>query len=206
MLLRDNHTSHDNHLDLDLMLNVDRPAETTLSDCTTGMGPDLPAQWRQAVDSWAQLTVATAIEMMQPAGKWADHIHGDAATGVPGWHVIHPGFLGFGRGDVSQLAQWAFEAPLAPLLAEVLDAAVDRVFLNGVKIIFGGTEGQEIAEVRINGQAHERASAALRALPWPRPQTPVFAKTYLLLVHRETTACGDSRGPCAPRVRAAAWP
>jgi hypothetical protein len=193
VILRDNHTDHDAHLDLDLVLNVDRPAETTLSDCVTGYGGDPVSQWRQAVDQWAGLTVATAVELMNPANTWADHMHGDDPRGVPGWHTIQPGFVGFGSGKADRLAQWAVETPLLPMLAAVLDAAVDREFLNGVKILFGGKEGSELAEVRINGFAHERASSALLALPWPRArQLPVFAKTFVLLVHRETVACGKA--------------
>lgn len=192
VILRDNHTDHDSHLDLDLVLNVDRPAETTLSDCVTGYGPDLLSRWRQGVDQWAGLTVATAVELINPANKWADHMHGDDPRGVPGWHTIQPGFVGFGVGEANRLAQWAVDAPLLPMLAEVLDAAADREFLNGVKILFGGRAGEEIAEVRINGSADERASSALLALPWPRPEQLVFAKTYVLLVHRETGACGDA--------------
>ncbi|GHJ48316.1 hypothetical protein Cs7R123_56580 [Catellatospora sp. TT07R-123] len=190
VLLQDNHTDHDNHLDLVLLLNVDRPADTSIVDCTSGLGADLRDQWRQAVDSWAELTAATAIELMQPANKWADHLHGDNPNGVLGWHAILPGYYGFGVGPVGELPQWAADTPLLPLLAPHLEAEADREFLNGVKILFGGPAGRETAEVRVNGRVAEAASEALLALPWPRPQRPAYTKTFVLMVHRETTACG----------------
>jgi hypothetical protein len=54
-----------------------------------------------------------------------------------------------------------------------------------VKLLFGGTAGDEIAEVRINGVVDEQASRALAELPWPRLGEPVFARAFLLLAHRE---------------------
>lgn len=191
VILRENHTDYDAHLDFDLVLNVDRPAETTLIDCVTGYGDDLPSCWRQGVDQWAESTVATAVALMERSDRWADHLHGNDPEGVAGWHIIHAGFVGFGVGDFTQLSRWAVDAPLLPMLSEVLDAAVDRENLNGVKILFGGRPGDEVAEVRINGFPHEQASSALLALPWPRQEQPIFATTYVLMVHREDEACGD---------------
>jgi hypothetical protein len=50
--LRDNHTEHDEHLDLDFILNVERPEDTTISDCVTGYGPTLQDARRQGIDTW----------------------------------------------------------------------------------------------------------------------------------------------------------
>jgi len=55
----------------------------------------------------------------------------------------------------------------------------------GFKILFGG-EG--VGEVRVNGEAHEGASRAVAALPWPRLQPPAFVRSFVILVHRDPTS------------------
>ncbi|MFC6015268.1 DUF6348 family protein [Plantactinospora solaniradicis] len=190
--LRDNHTDHDEHLDLDFVLNVDRPAETTISDCVTGYGATARDAWQQGVGIWATLTAAVVVELMRPANEFADHYHGNDPGGFLGWHTISAGFIGFGRGEPGALAGWATDNSLIPQLSSVISGGLDRGHLNGVKILFGGVAGAEVAEVRINGREHPESGKALLALPWPRPSEPVFAKTFALLVHPETDACGQS--------------
>ncbi len=189
--LQDNHTDSDAHLDLAFVLNVDNPARTTIFDCSTGYGASTPEAWRQAIGTWADLTAATIVELLQPANRYADHQHGNDPQGLPGWHLISAGWIGFGVGEQpGALAQWAADECLVTQLAPVIAQGLDREDLNGVKIVFGGTAGNEITEVRINGRRDEAASAALMALPWPRPDQTVFARSFLLLPHPENDACG----------------
>lgn len=54
--------------------------------------------------------------------------------------------------------------------------------LEGVKILFGGAN---IAEVRVNGEAHEAAPGMLRGLDWPRLEQPGFLRTYVIALYRE---------------------
>jgi Family of unknown function (DUF6348) len=150
IVLRDNHTELDAHLDLDFVLNVDRPAETTISDCVTGFGETARDAWRQGIDTWAGLTAATVVEMLRPANEFAQHHHGDDPLGFLGWHSISAGFTGFGLAEPGLLAQWAFENDLVPRLRPAIVGGLDREHLNGVKILFGGVAGDEVAEVRIN--------------------------------------------------------
>ena len=89
--------------------------------------------------------------------------------GLAGWHVIHGPVLGFGTGDGPDTMQrWVIDHPLLPQLNGELVAAFDRPALNGVKLLLGG----DVAEIRVNGQADARGSAALRSLPWPRSIHP----------------------------------
>lgn len=190
--LQENHTDSEAHLDLAFILNVDDPVQTTISDCVTGYGASTEDAWRQAVGTWADLTAATVVELLKPANQYAGHQHGNDPLGFPGWHMIGSDWTGFGWGDQpGALAQWAADEHLVTQLAPAIAAGLDREHLNGVKIFFGGTAGDEIAEVRINGRRDETSSGVLLALPWPRPPQAAFARSFLLLPHSETDACGE---------------
>lgn len=65
-------------------------------------------------------------------------------------------------------------------IQDEISAGLDRPFMNGIKLYVGGTAGSSFAEVRINGEVSEAASAALLALPWPRSNGLTFARTYLI--------------------------
>lgn len=187
VVLRENHTESEAHVDLDFVLNVDLPAETTIPDCCSGAGETREEALRRAVQTWAELTAATVFELLRPANRVAEHLHAHDPGGFPGWHLITAGWMGFGFGDPAPLAQWATDEHVVTSLAPVIERGLTRPQLNGVKLLFGGTAGDEIAEVRINGDVDERASRALAGLPWPRLGEPVFARAFLLLVHPEET-------------------
>src|SRR4029453_15083186 len=102
------------------------------------------------------------------------HAGAHAPAGFPGWHMISAGWMGFGYGEPGTLAQWATDELLATRLAPVIERALPRPELNGVKLVFGGPAGDEVAEVRINGIVDDAASRALAEAPWPRLDDPVF--------------------------------
>jgi hypothetical protein len=193
VVLRPNHTGAEAHVDLDFVLDLDRPAETTIPDCCSGPGETPEEALRRAVQTWAELTAATVFELVRPANRLAEHLHADEPGGFPGWHLITAGWMGFGFGDPAPLAQWATDEHAVTSLAPVIERGLSRPELNGVKLLFGGTAGDEIAEVRINGVVDRRASRALAGLPWPRLAEPVFARAFLLLAHREGTPPGQPR-------------
>lgn len=188
VVLRPNHTPAEAHVDLDFVLNVDLPVETTISDCCSAPGETPEEALRRAVQTWAELTAATVYELLRPANRFAEHLHAEEPGGFPGWHLITAGWMGFGFGDPAPLAQWATDEHAVTALAPVIERGLTRPQLNGVKLLFGGTAGNEIAEVRINGVEDDRASRALAKLPWPRLEEPVFARAFLLLVHPEGAA------------------
>ncbi|MGW4849013.1 hypothetical protein [Nocardia brasiliensis] len=61
--------------------------------------------------------------------------------------------------------------------------------LNGIRLLFGGTAGVEVAEVQVNETIAVAASQALGALDWPRlgqPRMPALSSSHI-----QTTWSGD---------------
>lgn len=180
------HTGHRNHLDLNFILNTDRPDETTISDCVTGLADDPAEAIRQAVHMWSQTTAAAVFELLTQRGQFADHYRGTEPGGFPGWHMIVGGIIGWGLGDdPTVLQQWLVGNLPWATLAPVITGGLDRDHFNGIKFFIAAQEGYEIAEVRINGRLHEPSTEALLGMDWPRPAKMTAARTFVLLVHRD---------------------
>lgn len=90
--------------------------------------------------------------------------------------MIHGPVLPFGA-DREPLLRWVLENPLLPTLRDTLPAHLDDA-VNGVKLLFGGDP--VTVEVRVNGTVREDATAAVRALDWPRSARPTYVKTFLI--------------------------
>lgn len=72
---------------------------------------------------------------------------------------------------------------MLPAIAPALDGSLEEeAGPHGLKILFGG---DDVAEVRLDGQYHEAASRALLELPWPRLKPMAFVRSYVLVLHRE---------------------
>jgi Family of unknown function (DUF6348) len=183
--LAESHSPSPTHLDLDFILNLDRPEETTIGDCVTGYGQTGQAGLRSAVETWATVTAATVLEMLTRNGTYAEHFHGNDPQGFPGWHSIHGPAIGFGHIDATPLQQWLVNTPILRLLAPSLAGELDRDRFHGVKLFFGGMAGMEVCEVRVNGRTSEAASDILFEQSWPRLEKMAFCRTFLLLVHPE---------------------
>ncbi|WP_449064372.1 DUF6348 family protein [Planomonospora algeriensis] len=188
VVLGEDHTGNPGHLDLDFVLNVDRPEDTMISDCVAGYGATPEEAVDRAIRFWLGTTGSALLELLIQDGSFACHFAPDAPDGFPGWHAIHGGVTGWGTGDDSLAVQdWAVDNPLLSHLAPVLGDTFDRDHLIGVKAFFGGGEDTEAAEIRVDGVRHEAASEVLAGLDWPRPAECLsYARTFLLLVHRET--------------------
>ncbi|ADB36019.1 hypothetical protein Kfla_7031 [Kribbella flavida DSM 17836] len=180
------HTGQSGHLDLNFVLNLDRPETTTLSDCVAGYGDTVEDATARAIDLWLGTTGSAVFELLIQDGSFAGHFGADDPAGFPGWHLIHGGIVGWGSGEQHQAAQlWARDHLIAPILAPVLrkDLELTGGQLIGIKVFFGGSSTSETAEVRVNGEVHDVASAVLAGLDWPRPDEDLtYARTYLLLV------------------------
>lgn len=181
------HTGFARHVDLDFVLNMDRPHDTTVPDCTGGYGATVEDAVRQAVDSWMSTTACTVLELIDQRGRYATHRPADDPDGFPGWHSIHGAVVGWGSpdGDPGVVVDWIAANPLAPYLAPLIADAFDRDHLIGVKVLLGGARGNETAEVRVNGRRHDAASDALLRLGFPRGEHLAFARCFMLLVHNE---------------------
>ncbi|MGN9843359.1 DUF6348 family protein [Nonomuraea sp. H19] len=188
VVLRDDHSSSPSHLDLDFVLDVDRPGDTTISDCAVGYGATTEEAVARAVQVWLDTTGSAILELLTQDGSFAGHFGPGHPDGFPGWHAIHGGIIGWGTGDDHDAVQrWAVQHVLLPHLAPALKGTFERDELIGVKAFFGGGEGGETAEIRVNGDYHEAGSRALADLDWPRPSRGVsYARTFVLLVHPES--------------------
>jgi hypothetical protein len=167
------------HTDIGVALNPDDPAAPVIWDCAAGIGETPEEVAETAAYMWLQTTGSAVIELLTQQGEFAAHLSHDDPDGLPGHHVIHAPILPFGL-DGAAMREWIEDNALLPALRDTLPSGLDQE-LNGVKLLFGGPAGGETAEVRVNGEIHEGASAALRELPWPRTGNPTFAKTFLLV-------------------------
>jgi hypothetical protein len=177
------HTDSVRHLDLEILLNVDDPAGTSLVDCSTGLAEDPEEAIRQALTAWIDTTAAAALEMVEQRGRLATHLSPGAPDGFPGWFAIVGGVTGWSVDGTSDKQQWFVDTSPWAALASVITPALDREYLNGVRIFVGQGGEYRNCEVRINGRVDETASAALAGLDWPRSQQMSVARTFLLLVH-----------------------
>jgi hypothetical protein len=182
------HSSHgDGHLDVEFVLDDRAGRKAGLWDCVSGFGVTPAERVQSAAHLWARTTAPALLELKySQCGEFADHYHGHEPDGFPSWHIICGPIMGFGHGDSPQTLQdWWLKNPFLPVLSTALAGSVDEESCpHGIKILFGG---DGIAEIRLDGEPHERASALLATLDWPRIQPAGFVRSYVVVLHRETT-------------------
>ena len=176
------------HVDLEILLNVDNPAETGLVDCTSGLAAEPEAAIRQAVGAWLDTTASVALEVLEQQGRYASHFAPDEEEGFPGWHTIVGGISGWGFGEDARLKQeWFVGTCPWTALAPVISAGLDRRYLNGIRLFVGQGGDFQSCEVKINGRLDGPATQALAAMDWPRTEKMSTARIFLLLVHQEAS-------------------
>jgi hypothetical protein len=176
------------HVDVQFVLDVNSPTGPALWDCVTGSGATETARARFAAHLWAQTTAGVLLELKYSLrGEFADHYRGNDPDGFQGWHAICGAIMGYGEGEsATQLQQWWLKNPILPTLSQALNDSLDEnVAPYGIKIFFGGAD---VAEVRVNGERHDGASAALSELDWPRLQPLGFVRSYVVVLHREDSS------------------
>ncbi|MEU8389462.1 DUF6348 family protein [Micromonospora sp. NPDC048843] len=170
------------HLDLEILLNVDRPDVPTVVDCTLGLAADPVEAARQAIQAWIETCLVTVLEMIEQKGRLANHFRSGDQGGFAGWHAIVGSATGWSVDGSQAKQEWFTEAMPWSTLAPVIAAGLDRPYLNGVRMLVGQGGDSTECEVRINGQRHEPSAAALAALDWPRTDRFGLARTFVLLV------------------------
>lgn len=75
------------HLDLTLLLNVDRP-DSSIIDCIAGIGVDEREAVRQAVSSWVTTTASAIFEVVDHQGALATHFPPGSEYGFKDWHTV----------------------------------------------------------------------------------------------------------------------
>jgi Family of unknown function (DUF6348) len=173
------------HLDLELLLNADRPELPTVADCSTGIAADPVEATGQAIGAWIDTCMVTVLELVEQRGRLATHFGALDPGGFAGWHAIVGGVTGWSV-DGSRVKQdWFAEAMPWSTLAPVIATGLDRPQLNCVRLLVGQGADFTECEVRINGRRHEPATAALAELDWPRTERFGLARTFVLLVGPE---------------------
>lgn len=165
------------HADLGFVLRLGSADAPVLWDCAAGLGTTEEEKLDSAVRMWAATTAATVVELLDGQGRYGDH---RSPERLPGWHAVQSPatVFGFGRADLSG---WLGERELLPALADALAPELADRRLTGVKVFFGGRAGDEVAEVRVNGELAQDASRVLGALDWPRGERFCWARLFVLL-------------------------
>ncbi|KOV38715.1 hypothetical protein ADK60_01785 [Streptomyces sp. XY431] len=197
------------HVDLGWVLELGRADAPVVWDCTAGLGKTEEEKLDNAVRMWATTTASALVELQEGRGAHGDHADHPE---LPGWHAVQGPAAVFGFGN-ERLAAWLAGNRVVPalapaLLAELAGPGGRRP--HGVKLFLGGRAGDDVAEVRVDGEVSEAASAALRALDWPRGERLCWARLFVLLTaHGEPSArpaAAAGADPARPAAVAAARP
>jgi len=172
------------HVDVEFVINDQDPDSPRLLDCVSGFGNTISDYAASAARIWASTSGVALLELKYSRrGEYADHFRGHEAKGLIGWHCICSAVLGYGRGGSAEVLQdwWLKRQTVLPAISPFL-RTLSGDCPHTVKVFFGA---QETAEVRVDGEIHEGASAALLALDWPRMEPPGFLRVFVIALHVE---------------------
>jgi hypothetical protein len=171
------------HLHYDLVAIPDwriQPEVPMFADCVVAVNGDP----RSATDSWAQTAGMCLLELLDRQGRFAAHFGPDDEHGVPGFHMIASGATasGFELAENQRLQKSLRDANVLHRIAGTFTGDLESPWFNGVKVYYGGQPGDVQAEVRVNGDCHGEASAAMAALGIPEPAAFAASRFYALLL------------------------
>lgn len=190
------------HSDLGFVLRLGDGAGPVVWDCAGGLGRTEAQRLESGVRMWRTTTASAVVELLEGRGLHGDHLRG----GVPGWHAVQGPACVFGFHS-EELGDWVAHNRLLPHIAGEIGRAVDAAApsrgdgeLHGVRLFFGGRAGDEVAEVRVDGEPVPAASAALRELDWPRGERLAWARCFVLLARDPARFTVLEREPADARV------
>jgi uncharacterized protein DUF6348 len=170
------------HVDIGFVLNRDKADAPVLWDRVV-LPPGDPLQSSTvAARIWAGSTLPPILELFGRRGEHGAHVAPHDFGGLPGRHVIYGPVFGWGIGAGStELIEWV---AARPLLAEIGDlvAPVVRGPLDLVKVVVGGSAGDEVVEVRAGDRVVPEAERRLLSRGWPRPSGPFFSRSVMLVL------------------------
>ncbi|MBV2153989.1 DUF6348 family protein [Kitasatospora sp. SUK 42] len=182
------------HVDLGFVLRLGRADAPVVWDCAAGLGKTEEEKLANAVKMWATTTASVLVELADGRGVHADH---EDLPELPGWHALQGPAAVFGFGN-EHLAAWLAEHRVLSALAPALRPELTGPGPVGVKLFLGGKAGDDVAEVRVGGEVSEAASAALRALDWPRGERLCWARLFVLLTEDRAASPAAPTGASAP--------
>ncbi|MGN5377230.1 DUF6348 family protein [Streptomyces lasalocidi] len=169
------------HYDLVALPDVSiQPDVPCFVDCVVAMSADP----REAADAWVQTAGACLLELLDQRKRFADQAGPDHRRGVPGWHSIISGAVAFGVDTTEnrRMQHALLDANVLHRIADTFTADLESPYFNGVKVFYGGRPGAMETEIRVNGERHEAASAAMAALNLPEPTAFTAVRYYALLL------------------------
>lgn len=157
-----------------------QPDVPVLMDCVVAVGGDTA----RAADTWVHTAGAVMLELLDRTGHFADHAGPGHERGIPGWYSIASGAVGLGADpeESVRIQKALIEANVLHRIAATFTGELEGVLFNGVKIFYGGSAGKVQAEIRVNGERHEGASAALASLGLPVPTAFTMVRSYAVLL------------------------
>ncbi|AUG77228.1 hypothetical protein CFP65_2394 [Kitasatospora sp. MMS16-BH015] len=185
------HPGDGGHVDLGYVLELGRADGPVVWDCAAGLGKTEEEKLDSAVRMWATTTAPALVELAERRGEHGDHYRPGE---LPGWHAVQGPAAVFGFGS-EELAGWLADHQVLPALAPALRPELTGAPMHGVKLFLGGRAGEDVAEVRVDGEVSEAASAALRTLPWPRGERLCWARLFVLLARDQD---GEPAAPPRP--------
>jgi hypothetical protein len=192
------------HLDLGYVLRLGDGAAPVVWDCAggtaaSGQQPALEGLegLENMVRMWRTTTASAVVELIEGRGLHGDHVR----SGIGGWSAVQGPACVFGFRS-GELGDWVGRNRLLPHVATEIAPRLDPAEggLHGVRFFFGGRAGDEVAEVRVDGEPVPTASAALRALDWPRGERLAWARCFVLL-SREPRLFADAEQEPGARSR-----
>jgi hypothetical protein len=168
------------HVDLGYVLRLGDGTGPVVWDCTAGLGRTEEERLQNAVRMWRTTTASAVVELLERRGLHGDHFPPGAPGGVAGWHAVQGPACVFGF-ESEPLGDWVAEHQLISAVAGEVSPWLTDPAVNGVRFFFGGRSGDEVAELRVNGEPVPAASAALRGMPWPRGERLAWARCFVLL-------------------------
>jgi hypothetical protein len=128
-------------------------------------------------------TAPVVLELVTQKGRFADHAHGADGLGIAGWHSIHGPILAYGAHGMDALQRWLAEHPPMPALQRHLQAQLTPDAPHTVMLHIVANGDGSTSEVRVDGEPHRAASAALQAMSWPRRDVLAVARQLTLFAH-----------------------
>ncbi|HEV2634888.1 MAG TPA: DUF6348 family protein [Actinocrinis sp.] len=210
--VRPNHTGRRDHYDLAVVPDTSAEPAIAVVDCAQGSGKTAHQAAERAVDQWLRTAGMCVLEMFDRRGRFAEHVGGSDPFGVPGWFAVMSGVTGYGFSvpECHRLQRWFVRNRAQHAIAGVLDEAMRGRSFAGVTFFYGGPPEDMEAEVRIDGERHAAASAALAALDWPVVECFTAIRSYTVFVPETEGAPGsgglDGGGEAAGRGRSVYFP